>query len=123
MHDDSPIDRPPPDFGPDDDLANLVPSDPAPRSLLRVDRISPNAWVCPFLQAIDEDDVLHAPVESPDPANRCVALTDPVPQSRPQNFDAPMSRHLSPLDPQLASSTHGTQRFDICGRHRISLAL
>jgi hypothetical protein len=42
---------------------------------------SPNAWVCPFLRAIDEDGGLVSPVEAPDPTNRCAALADPVPQS------------------------------------------
>lgn len=42
---------------------------------------SPNAAVCPFLRAIDENDALGVPVAAPDPANRCAALRDAVPQS------------------------------------------
>ena len=46
---------------------------------------SSNARVCPFLRAIDDDDVLGFPVESPDPANRCAALREAVPQSLRQH--------------------------------------
>jgi hypothetical protein len=38
-------------------------------------------WVCPFLRSIDDNDELRAPIEAPDPANRCVAIAGPVPQS------------------------------------------
>ena len=37
--------------------------------------------VCPFLRSIDDDDELGAPIQAPDPANRCVAIDGPVPQS------------------------------------------
>ena len=35
----------------------------------------------PFLRAVDDGDRLVSRVEAPDPANRCAALRDPVPQS------------------------------------------
>ena len=42
---------------------------------------SPDPETCPFLRAVDASDRLVAPVETPDPANRCAALRDAVPQS------------------------------------------
>ena len=57
---------------------------------------SPNALVCPFLRALDEDDTLIRPVETPDPANRCAALRDPVPQSlRQQELVCLASGHVN----------------------------
>jgi hypothetical protein len=37
--------------------------------------------ICPFLRAVDETDRMVAAVEAPDPANRCAALREAVPQS------------------------------------------
>ncbi len=37
--------------------------------------------VCPFLRAATAGDALGEPIETPDPANRCTALHDAVPQS------------------------------------------
>ena len=66
----------------------IVPSRPAgtgPRS----------PWVCPFLRATDEDDALLAPVATPDPANRCAALREAVPQSlRQQGLVCLTSGHV-----------------------------
>jgi LysM repeat protein len=57
---------------------------------------SPNAWVCPFLRAIDQSDALGMPVEAPDPANRCAALHAPVPQSlRQQELVCLTSGHVN----------------------------
>lgn len=43
---------------------------------------SPNPWVCPFLRSVGTDGAITAPIESPDPANRCAALRgEAVPQS------------------------------------------
>lgn len=57
---------------------------------------SPNAWVCPFLRASDENDVLGLPIEAPDPANRCAALPEPVPQSlRQQELVCLTSGHVN----------------------------
>ena len=57
---------------------------------------SPNASVCPFLRAVDEDDTLGRPVETPDPANRCAALHEPVPQSlRQQELVCLTSGHVN----------------------------
>jgi LysM domain len=54
---------------------------PDGRSWLQVleDR-SPDPDVCPFLRAAGADGLM-APIESPDPANRCAALAEAVPQS------------------------------------------
>jgi hypothetical protein len=57
---------------------------------------SPNAWVCPYLRAIDEHAVLGPPIESPQPANRCAALVDAVPQSlRQQELVCLTSGHVN----------------------------
>ncbi len=60
------------------------------------DERSAKDWVCPFLRAIDEDDRLGSPVEAPHPANRCVAMRDPVPQSlRQQELVCLTSGHVN----------------------------
>ena len=57
---------------------------------------SPSARVCPFLRAADEDGRLWMPIEAPDPANRCAALHDPVPQSlRQQELVCLSSGHVN----------------------------
>jgi LysM repeat protein len=70
-------------------------ADPVPRSAPGEDR-SPNISVCPFLRAIDEAGALGRPIESPDPANRCAALLDAVPQSlRQQELVCLTSGHVN----------------------------
>lgn len=57
---------------------------------------SPNPEVCPFLRAVDETDRLILPVEAPDPANRCAALREAVPQSlRQQELVCLASGHVN----------------------------
>ncbi|MGZ9276110.1 MAG: LysM peptidoglycan-binding domain-containing protein [Candidatus Limnocylindrales bacterium] len=51
--------------------------------LPRPDDRSLDPAVCPFLRAAVDGD-LSAPIEAPDPANRCAALREVVPQSRRQ---------------------------------------
>jgi LysM repeat protein len=52
--------------------------------------------ICPFLSAIDAGDRLDAPVDTPDQANRCVALRDPVAQSlRQQELVCLTSGHVN----------------------------
>ena len=71
------------------------------------DERSAKDWVCPFLRAIDEDDRLGSPVEAPHPANRCVALRDPVPQSlRQQELVCLTSGHVN--CPRYLRGSHGT---------------
>jgi len=61
-----------------------------------IDGRSPNAWVCPFLRSLDDDDRVGAPVEAPEPANRCAALREPVPQSlRQQELVCLTSGHVN----------------------------
>lgn len=61
-----------------------------------IDGRSPNAWVCPFLRSVDDDDRVGAPVEAPEPANRCAALREPVPQSlRQQELVCLTSGHVN----------------------------
>ena len=52
--------------------------------------------VCPFLRAMTAGDVLREPIETPDPANRCTALHDAVPQSlRQQELVCLSSAHVN----------------------------
>jgi LysM repeat protein len=57
---------------------------------------SPDPEICPFLRAVDDRDRMVAPVEAPDPANRCAALRDAVPQSlRQQELVCLASGHVN----------------------------
>jgi len=95
VHDDPVTGPPPPRPDRPDVPAALDPTGIRRSSATGEDR-SPNAWVCPFLRAIDDDDVLGRPVDSPDPANRCAALHDPVPQSlRQQELVCLTSGHVN----------------------------
>lgn len=61
-----------------------------------IDGRSPNEWVCPFLRSVDDDERAGVPVEAPDPANRCAALREPVPQSlRQQELVCLTSGHVN----------------------------
>ncbi|HUP54028.1 MAG TPA: LysM domain-containing protein, partial [Methylomirabilota bacterium] len=61
-----------------------------------LDDRSPDPEICPFLRAADDRDRLVAPVEAPDPANRCAALRDAVPQSlRQQELVCLASGHVN----------------------------
>jgi hypothetical protein len=51
-------------------------ADPATRS--------PRPDTCPFLRTMDATGATGAPIEMPDPANRCVAVGEPTPQSARQ---------------------------------------
>ena len=52
--------------------------------------------VCPFLRASTAGDALGEPIETPDPANRCTALHDAVPQSlRQQELVCLSSAHVN----------------------------
>jgi hypothetical protein len=52
--------------------------------------------VCPFLRAAIAGDPLGEPIETPDPANRCTALHDAVPQSlRQQELVCLSSAHVN----------------------------
>ena len=95
MHDDpAAVPQPHVPVGPDDRAA------PDPLTVARPSVIdtgrSPNAWVCPFLRAVDEDERLGLPVEAPDPDNRCAAMRDAVPQSlRQQELVCLTSGHVN----------------------------
>lgn len=94
MYDDPVTDLSPsaPEPEPDDDRATRLAPSVGWASARPDDRHPVTAWVCPFLRAIDEDDALLAPVETPDPANRCVAVASPVPQSLRQQELVCLSR-------------------------------
>ena len=52
--------------------------------------------VCPFLRVVDGGEGLGPPIEAPDPANRCAALHEPVPQSlRQQELVCLSSGHVN----------------------------
>ena len=70
----------PPPVAPD--ATPITPSVPneRPSWLTVLDDRSPNPEVCPFLRSTGERG-LTAPIEIADPANRCAALTEAVPQS------------------------------------------
>jgi LysM domain len=64
--------------------------------LAMLDDRSADPDICPFLRAVDDGDRLVPPVEAPDPANRCAALRDPVPQSlRQQELVCLASGHIN----------------------------
>ena len=69
--------------------------DTAARATLHADRVS-DPRVCPFLRVIDDGERLGPPIEAPDPANRCAALREPVPQSlRQQELVCLSSGHVN----------------------------
>jgi LysM domain-containing protein len=66
---------------------------------------SPDPTLCPYLRAVDEQDRLLLPVLSPDPANRCAAIGDAVPQSlRQQELVCLTSGHVNCPRYQRAST-------------------
>ena len=94
MHDDPEMTEPPHGSRPID--AGAAPDPTAgPRLTVSADR-SADPRICQFLRSIDDTDRLDAPVETPDPANRCAALHDPVPQSlRQQELVCLTSGHVN----------------------------
>ena len=65
-------------------------------SMVVLDDRSADPDICPFLRAVDDTDRLVAAVEAPDPANRCAALREAVPQSlRQQELVCLTSGHVS----------------------------
>jgi hypothetical protein len=57
---------------------------------------APNAFICPFLRAIDQRGGLGLAIEAPDPANRCAAIDGAVPQSlRQQELVCLTSAHVN----------------------------
>ena len=80
MHDD-PSTGQPSSFLPDPNDPAAPASTESQRSQLPLGDHGAAARVCPFLRAAADGDTLVPPVESPDPANRCAALHEPVPQS------------------------------------------
>jgi LysM domain-containing protein len=87
--DGSPVDRP------------IAAEPPRPSSvaqdwLPQLEDRSQNPEICPFLRVLDETGRRVAPVEGPDPANRCAALREAVPQSlRQQELVCLSSGHVN----------------------------
>ncbi len=80
MYDDPPADLPS-SVSPDADDRVAPASTEFARSQLPLGDHATTERVCPFLRVIAEDGTPGPPIEDPDPANRCVALHEPVPQS------------------------------------------
>ena len=95
MHDDPGTGSPPPvSMVPGESPGPGVADTPAPATI--DEGRSTNAWVCPFLRAVDDDGQLGRPLEGPDPVNRCAALADAVPQSlRQQELVCLTSGHVN----------------------------
>jgi LysM domain len=73
----------------------LVEVDPGRAWLARLDDRSLDPNTCPFLRAAS-DGTLGTPIEQPDPANRCAALSEAVPQSlRQQELVCLSSGHVN----------------------------
>lgn len=61
-----------------------------------LDGRSDDPEICPFLRAVDDAERIVAPIEAPDPANRCAALREAVPQSlRQQELVCLASGHVN----------------------------
>ncbi len=72
-----------------------VPVEERPSWLPQLDDRSMDPSVCPFLRAVGVGELV-APIESADPANRCAALPEAVPQSlRQQELVCLTSGHVS----------------------------
>lgn len=70
---------------------------------------APVLAVCPFLHTIDPAGAQGAPIDAPDPANRCAALAEPVPQSfRQQELVCLTSGHVN--CPRYARGSTGSKR-------------
>ena len=78
-------------------LARPLPSPVDQGWLPMLDGRSDDPEICPFLRAAAADaERLVAPIETPDPANRCAALREPVPQSlRQQELVCLASGHVN----------------------------
>ncbi len=80
MYDD-PSTGQPSSFLPDPDNRAAPASIDSARSQLPLGDHSTADPICPFLRAVADGEALGPPLDTPDPANRCVALHEPVPQS------------------------------------------
>ena len=95
MYDDPPTGQPS-SASPDPDVRVTPASTESARSQLPLGDHSAAGRVCPFLRAVADGDTLGQPVETPDAANRCVALHEPVPQSlRQQELVCLSSAHVN----------------------------
>jgi len=95
VYDDPPADHPPIASG--DPLDGAVAAAPEHvRSQLPGWERTTTDPVCPFLRASTTGGALAEPIETPDPANRCTALHDAVPQSlRQQELVCLSSAHVN----------------------------
>ena len=95
MYDD-PATGQPSSFLPDPDDRAAPASTESARSQLPLGDHSTSVPICPFLRTVVDGEALGPPVENPDPANRCVALHEPVPQSlRQQDLVCLSTAHVN----------------------------
>ena len=95
MHDDLSTDHPS-SFLPDPNDGAAPASTESPRSHLPLGDHGTADRICPFLRAAADGGALGPPVESPDAANRCVALDEAVPQSlRQQDLVCLSTAHVN----------------------------
>ena len=78
MHDDPPADLPS-GLSPDAEDQVAPAASEFARSQLPLGDHATTERVCPFLRVVAEDGTPGPAIESPDPANRCVAIDEPVP--------------------------------------------
>ena len=78
---------------------------------------SPDPSICPFLRAVDADDVLFPPVEAVDPRNRCIATGSADPQDAAwqrttclTTAHVTCSRYLSGVAAPVGGGTAGDDR-------------
>ncbi len=94
MHDDSPTAMPWQARDPADDHAAGAPAEQAHRTIAT--EVPAQPTLCPFLRSASGKEAFGPPITSPDPANRCVALREAIPQSlRQQELVCLTSGHVN----------------------------
>jgi hypothetical protein len=106
--------------GRDSQVTRAAPVSPPPQ--LPIAHDGPSDRVCPFLRAAT-DTTLGAPIGSPDAANRCAALTEPVPQSlRQQELVCLSSGHVNCPRYERGSVAHPVALRAVTARRTITPA-
>jgi hypothetical protein len=106
--------------GRDEQVTDAAPASPRPQ--LPTAHDGPSDLVCPFLRAAT-DTTLSAPIESPDAANRCAALAEPVPQSlRQQELVCLSSGHVNCPRYLRGSVAHPAVVHAVSARRKITPA-
>ena len=77
--------------------------------------------VCPFLRSLGPDDRLTDPIDAPDPANRCAAMAEAVPQSLRQQELVCLTTAHSSCPRYLRGATVETQAPVGAHDHRLAI--